>query len=174
MHSIPTITTARLVLRPHRVSDYEPFCVLWADADVVRYIGGTPSSAEATWQRLLNRAGMWHHMGFGFLAIEERETGRFVGEAGFHEVRRDMTPSLVGTMESGWVLLPEFHGKGYAHEAMAAMIDWADIHHPGPPMTAIIAPDNTPSLMLAHRLSFREFARTDYRGEVVVLRRDRV
>jgi RimJ/RimL family protein N-acetyltransferase len=171
MPPIPTITTPRLVLRGHQVADYEAFCTLWADPDVIRYIGGTPSSAEATWQRLMHRAGMWHYMGFGFLAIEERESGRFIGEAGFHEVRRDMTPSLIGTLETGWVLLPEFHGKGYAREAVSAMLAWAQIHHPTLDMTAIISPENAASLKLAERLGFQEEARTDYHGEVVVLRR---
>ncbi|MGE6739185.1 GNAT family N-acetyltransferase [Allorhizobium pseudoryzae] len=171
MRDIPTITTSRLVLRAHRVDDYDSFYTLWADPEVVRYIGGTPSTAEATWQRLMHRAGMWHHMGFGFLAIEERATGRFIGEAGFHEVRRDMTPSLIGTLETGWVLLPEFHGKGYAREAVTAMITWAETHHPDMEMTAIIAPENAASLTLAERLGFREETRTDYHGEVVVLRR---
>ncbi len=38
-------------------------------------------------------------------------------------------------------------------------------------MTAIISPENATSLKLASKLGFAEFARTDYRGEVVVLRR---
>ncbi len=171
MPDIPTIQTPRLNLRPHHLDDYDAFCTLWADPDVVRHIGGTPSSNEATWLRLMNRPGMWHYMGFGFLAIEERESGRFVGEAGFHEVRREMTPSLVGTLEAGWVLLPEFHGKGYALEAMTGMLEWAGIEHPDKAMTAIIAPENAPSLKLAARLGFLEIARADYKGEVVVLRR---
>jgi RimJ/RimL family protein N-acetyltransferase len=172
MPTMPTITTQRLILRPHTVEDYDSFCQLWSDPDVVRYIGGTPSTAEATWIRLMNRAGMWHYMGFGFLAIEERETGRFVGEAGFHEVRRTMTPSLVGTLETGWVLLPAFHGKGYALEAMTALTGWAQANFAGRDMTAIISPDNAASLRLAAKLGFTEFARAQYNGEVVVLRRD--
>jgi RimJ/RimL family protein N-acetyltransferase len=172
MLDIPTLDTQRLILRPHKVKDYEAFSALWADPDVVRYIGGVPFTAEASWIRLMNRAGMWHYMGFGFLAIEERETGRFVGEAGFHEVRRDMTPSLIGTLETGWVLSPLFHGMGYGMEAMTGLIAWAETNRPEPEMTAIISPENVASLKLATKLGFSELARTDYHGEVVVLRRD--
>jgi RimJ/RimL family protein N-acetyltransferase len=171
MKDMPILQTERLVLRPHGMADYSDFCALWADDTVTRHIGGKPSTAEASWIRLMNRPGMWHYMGFGFLAIEERATGRFVGEAGFHEVRREMTPSLVGTLEAGWVTLPEFHGRGYAFEAMSAMIAWADGVFAERVMTAIIAPKNNPSLKLAGRLGFAEFARADYHGEVVVLRR---
>lgn len=172
MPNMPTLETPRLILRPHEIRDYAAFTTLWGDPDVVRYIGGTPFAAEASWVRLMNRAGMWHYMGFGFLAIEERETGRFVGEAGFHEVRRDMVPSLVGTLETGWVLSPQFHGKGYGLEAMTALIDWAAANRPEPEMTAIISPQNAASLRLAAKLGFAEFARADYHGEIVVLRRD--
>ncbi|MBT9368377.1 GNAT family N-acetyltransferase [Rhizobium sp. CSW-27] len=172
MTSMPVLETQRLILRPHVTADYDDFHALWANEEVVRYIGGKPSTAEASWIRLLNRVGMWHHMGFGFLAIEERDSGRFVGEAGFHEVRREMTPSLIGTLETGWVLLPEFQGQGYAREAMTAMMAWADERFADRMMTALIAPENTPSLTLADRLGFREFARTDYHGAVVVLRRE--
>ncbi|OQP88274.1 GNAT family N-acetyltransferase [Rhizobium rhizosphaerae] len=171
MHAMPEMTTDRLILRPHRGDDYQAFCDLWADPDVVRHISGKPFTAEECWIRLMNRPGMWHFMGFGFLAIEERVTGRFVGEAGFHEVRRDMTPSLIGTLETGWVLLPEFHGKGYAFEAMDAMIAWADVNFASRDMTAIISPGNEPSFKLAAKLGFSEFARADYHGEVAVLRR---
>lgn len=171
MPDMPILETERLILRPHSLADYPDFTALWADETVVRHIGGKPSTAEASWIRLMNRAGMWHYMGFGFLAIEERQSGCFVGEAGFHEVRRDMTPSLVGTLETGWVLLPKFHGRGYALEAMTALIGWADERFAGRMLTAIITPENTPSRILASRLGFTEFARANYHGDVVVLRR---
>lgn len=172
MTDIPVLETPRLILRPHALADYDDFHDLWADEEVVRYIGGKPSTAEASWIRLMNRAGMWHYMHFGFLIIEERESGRLIGEAGFHEVRRQMTPSLVGTLETGWLLRPDCQGKGYAFEAMTALIAWAEERFAERPMTAIIAPENVPSLALADRLGFREIARTDYYGPVIVLSRD--
>ncbi len=131
MPDMPQIVTERLLLRPHRL-EIMPISARFGQMRMWCAISAeTPSTAEASWLRLMNRPGMWHFMGFGFLVIEERQTGRFVGEAGFHEVRRDMKPSLVGTLETGWVLLPEFHGKGYALEAMQALLDWADSHFTG-------------------------------------------
>ena len=63
---------------------------------------------------------MWRHMGFGFWAIEEKATGRFIGEAGFHELRRDIEPSIEGTLEAGWGFVTDAHGKGFATEAVGA------------------------------------------------------
>lgn len=168
---IPTLETSHLLLRPHRIEDFETYASLWGNEDVVRYIGGTASTKEQTWARLLRAAGHWHHFGFGFLAIEEKQSGQMIGEAGFHEAKRDMKPSLEGTLETGWLLSPDYHGKGYAFEAVKALTDWADVNFPAMTMTAIISPENAPSLKLAAKLGFQEFARADYHGEIIVLSR---
>lgn len=166
---IPTISTERLLLRPHRLDDFEALQAMWADAQVVHHIGGTPSTREQSWTRLLRYAGLWHHLGFGYLAIEEKQTGRFIGEAGFQEARRTITPSIEGTLEAGWVLGAEAHGKGYATEALTALIGWAEERFADRPMTCIVAPDNAPSLRLAAKLGFRQTAVTTYSGKPTVV-----
>ncbi|MBY5662166.1 GNAT family N-acetyltransferase [Rhizobium leguminosarum] len=167
MIDIPTLETARLTLRPHRLDDFDAHAALWADEDVVRFITGAPSTREQSWSRMLRVAGMWHHMGFGFLAIVEKESGRFIGEAGFLEARREMEPSIEGTMEVGWALMPSTHGRGYATEALTVLIGWAERHFPGKSMSCIISPENQASLRVAAKLGFRETARTQYNGEII-------
>ena len=166
---IPIIETPRLVLRAHALADFDAYAAMWADPDVVRYITGTPFTREASWSRFLRHPGHWQHMGFGFLAIEERETGRFVGEAGFHDMRREMTPSIEGTLEAGWGLTPAVHGRGYGFEAMQALVGWADETFPGRRMTCIIDPANEPSRRVAAKLGFKEMAATSYHGSPVTL-----
>jgi RimJ/RimL family protein N-acetyltransferase len=42
-------------------------------------------------------------------------------------MKRDMHPlNTEGTLETGWALIPEAHGKGYATEALQALIGWAE------------------------------------------------
>ncbi|MDM9648512.1 GNAT family N-acetyltransferase [Rhizobium sp. S163] len=172
MNEIPTIETERLILRPHTVEDFEAYHALWSNDAVVRFISGAASTREQSWGRMLRVAGMWHHMGFGFLAIEEKESGRFVGEAGFLEMKRDMQPvSTEGTLETGWALMPEVQGKGYATEALRALIGWAEHRFPARPMSCIIDPDNAASLRLAEKLGFGDARRTNYNGEVILLSR---
>jgi len=166
---IPTIETERLILRPHRLEDFDTYVEMWSDPDVVRFIGGRPSDREATWSRFLRHVGSWHHLGFGFFAIEEKETGLFVGDAGFLDGRRSITPSLDGTLEAGWALMPTGQGWGYATEAMTAAIGWAETAFPGRRMTCIIDPDNLPSIRVATRLGFAELARTTYQDGAVTL-----
>lgn len=165
----PVLDTPRLILRPHALADFEAYCALWSEPDVVRYITGTPFSREASWSRFLRHPGHWHYAGFGYLVIEERETGRFIGEAGFHDMRREMTPSLEGTLEAGWALTPSAQGRGYALEAMQALMGWAEQAFPGRRMTCIIDPANQPSLRVAARLGFAEVCATSYHGSSVIL-----
>ncbi|MGN6489198.1 MAG: GNAT family N-acetyltransferase [Devosia sp.] len=166
---IPTLETERLRLRPHRLSDFDAYVEMWADPDVVRFIGGKPFDREQSWSRFVRNPGMWHVMGFGFFAIEEKATGNFVGEAGFHEVRRNIVPSIEGTLEAGWALNTAGQGWGYATEAMSAAIAWAETAFAGQRMTALIDPDNQPSVRVAKKLGFAELARTTYADKPIVL-----
>lgn len=165
----PVIETPRLILRAHALADFDAYAAMWSDPDVVRHITGTPFSREASWSRFLRHAGHWQHLGFGFLAVEERETGRFIGEAGFHDMRREITPSLEGTLEAGWGLMPSAHGRGYASEAMQALVDWADKTFPGRRMTCIISPGNAASERVAAKLGFTRAGAASYHGSDVNL-----
>jgi len=164
-----TLETPRLLLRPHRLDDFDLHAAMWAEPQVVRFIGGKPMSREAAWTRFLRQVGMWRLLGFGFFALEDRESGAFVGEAGFHEMRRDIAPSLEGTLEAGWALVPAMHGRGLAEEAMRAAIAWADRAHPGPRMTCIIQVGHAASLRVAAKLGFTPYVETTYHGDVVTL-----
>ena len=167
--TIPTLVTERLILRPHRLDDFEACATLWADPAVVRFIGGVPFTREQSWSRLLRYKGSWHFLGFGFWAIEERQSGDFIGEAGFLEARRAMTPSIEGTLETGWVLSPSAHGKGYATEGLTAMIGWGETRFPLQKMTCIIATENSASLQVAAKLGFKEVTKTTYLGSAIAL-----
>jgi RimJ/RimL family protein N-acetyltransferase len=166
---IPTLETERLILRPHRLADFDIYVEMWADPDVVRFIGGQPFDRENSWSRFLRTAGGWHYLGFGFFAIEEKATGLFVGEAGFHDLHRSLVPDIEGTLEAGWALMPTGQGWGYATEAMAAAIGWAEAAFPDQRMTCIINPDNLPSVRVAGRLGFVELSRTTYHEHPIIV-----
>ncbi len=165
----PVLTTGRLTLGPHGLDDYEDSVALWADPVVTRHIGGAPATASETWARQLRYAGLWPLVGYGYWQVRESATGRFVGEVGFGEFRREVTPSLVGTPEAGWALAPWAHGRGYALEATTAILDWADRVLAAPRTVCMIDPQNGASLALAAKLGFAVFAETRYRGAPTVL-----
>jgi RimJ/RimL family protein N-acetyltransferase len=169
MVQIPIVETERLILRDHRLSDFDAYAALWRNPLVTRFIGGRARTREESWIRFLRHAGMWHHIGFGFWAIEEKASGAMVGEGGFHELKRDIQPSLEGTLETGWSLLPHVHGKGYATEAIRGMLGWAAANRPEMTITCFIDPDNLASIRVAEKCGFIERVRTEYGGEPVII-----
>jgi RimJ/RimL family protein N-acetyltransferase len=157
------IETERLILRPHAIADFDAVRRLWADQKVVRFISGTPSTTEDSWARLLRYIGHWTAFDVGYFVIADRNDGRYLGECGFTEFRREITPSLGGAAEVGWVLDPAAWGKGVATEAMTAVIDWYRRKPDAKPLACIIAPDNAASIKVAERLGFQLEAETLYR-----------
>ena len=118
----PILETPRLRLRLHRADDFESYAAMWAEPQVVRFIGGKPMSREAAWTRFLRQIGLWRLLGFGFFALEDRLSGAFVGEAGFHDMRREIIPSNEGTMEAGWVLVSAMHGRGLVASVLESVV----------------------------------------------------
>lgn len=160
----PTIETARLTLRAHHREDFEASFAMWSDPIVTRYIGGKPSTEQQVWSRLLNYAGHWALLGFGYWALEDKATGRFVGEVGFANFRRDIAPSMRDAPELGWALASPFHGQGYGTEAVRAAVGWGDARF-GPSRTVcLIHADNLASIRVAEKCGYRIFARTDFSG----------
>lgn len=160
----PTVETERLRLRAHTRADYETCVPMWNDPIVTRFIGGRPFTREEVWQRLLRYAGSWVLLGHGFWAIEDKASGKMIGEIGVMNARREMNPPFgEDEPEFGWALLPDAHGKGYAAEALQAALDWEAANLGSPCVVAMIDPDNAPSIKLAHKFGFRERVRTTYK-----------
>src|SRR5205807_7692335 len=104
------------------------YAAMWADPAFVQFSGGAPLSEEDSWARFLKPPGHWHLLGFGFWAIEEKATRRFVGDVGFADQHRGIEPSLRGIPEIGWALAVQAQAKGHATEAALAAIEWGNSH----------------------------------------------
>lgn len=165
----PILSTQRLRLRPIERGDFDNLHLIRQFPEVVRHITGKTASVEDSWSRTLRSIGHWHALGFGMWVIEDRETDDFLGEAGLLDVRRDIKPSLEGTIEVGWALLPAAQNKGYAFEATTEILRWGESTLKPQAFSCIISPDNAASLKLAAKLGFRVHARTTYVGEDTVI-----
>jgi RimJ/RimL family protein N-acetyltransferase len=170
---MPVIETARLNLRPHVSDDFAALRQLWADPEVARFISGTPSTPEESWARLLRYIGHWTAFGFGYFAILDKADGRYLGECGLMEFQREMTPTLAGSAEVGWVLKPDAWGRGLATEAVSTVVEWYGARPDAQPLSCIIAPGNAASIKIATRLGFVLETETRYRERpTLVFRRD--
>ncbi|MFI5348783.1 MAG: GNAT family N-acetyltransferase [Elusimicrobiota bacterium] len=167
MPNIPAVETKRLTLRPHKLEDFAACAAMWADPVVTRHIGGVPSTAQQAWARMTGYLGHWSLMGFGYWALEEKATGRYVGELGFADFKRELEPSIAGIPELGWALVPDVHGRGYATEAVRAAASWGDGRFGR--TVCLISPANIASIRVAEKCGFRRLRETAYKGETVFL-----
>ncbi len=150
----PVLETPRLILRETRAGDFEACAALWGDARVVRHIGGRVSTPSESWGRMLRFPGLWALLGYGYWTLTERETGAFAGQVGLADFKSDLSVDISGIPEAGWVLSPRVHGRGYATEAMGAVLDWADANLSAPQSCCLIDPDNAASLNVARKLGY--------------------
>ncbi|MBM6596309.1 GNAT family N-acetyltransferase [Microvirga pudoricolor] len=172
-HAAPPLETDRLLLRAHTARDLDAACSLWNHPMVVENITGKTAGTQEIWFRILRYAGLWPLLGYGYWAVEEKSTGRFVGDVGFADFHRDIEPSLLGIPEAGWLLDPGHHGKGYATEAVLAVLRWLDRGDAGSSSVCIISPTNEASLRVADKCGYRETHRTVFNERpTMLLRRD--
>ena len=115
--TIPTINTARLTLRAMGPGDFDRFAAIWADPDVVRFIGAEPWDRAKSWASFLRNAGHWQMTGYGQWAVEIHATKQMVGQVGFFQGMRGYGDDFDTFPEAGWVLTPEAQGKGFGLEA---------------------------------------------------------
>ena len=139
------IETARLRLRHWKEGDFDQFARYYADPDDARFVGGQKDPDQA-WRHMALQIGHWQLRGFGYWAIEEKETGAFVGSAGLW--RSPGWPEL----ELGYWLVKEHQGKGYALEACRRCIEHAREALRATSLVSYIDPRNEPSIRLAKRL----------------------
>ena len=171
LYEAPLVETDRLRLRPFTADDLDPLAAIWANEQVVQYIGGNPLGREETWRRSLAACGQWPFTGFGYWLAELKDDGRLVGQLGFADFKREMQPSIEGEPELGYVFHPSVHGQGIAFEACTATLEWADTHLSAESYPAIISAENGPSIRLAERLGFVREPDALYRDAPIALYR---
>ncbi len=164
----PTIETERLILRAHTADDFDTVCAIWNHPMIVDSITLRTSTRQEIWFRILRYAGLWPLLGYGYWAVEERASGRFLGDVGFADFKRSIEPPTDGIPEAGWVIDPNIQGKGYATEAILAALTWLDHHRPELTSTCIISPDNLPSLRVADKCGYKELTRTVLNGNPII------
>lgn len=141
----PVVHTARLILRPPVLEDFERWADFQSDPDTTRFIGG-PQEPPQVWRAMMSVAGAWALTGVGFFSVIEKSSGQWIGRIGpWH-------PHGWPGREVGWSLHRDAMGKGYALEAAVASLDyafgvlgWDEVIH-------AIDPENHPSRSLAARL----------------------
>ena len=165
---VPVLETKRLKLREHRESDLERSFAMWSAADTVQFIGGTPSTLQRAWLRILEYRGMWAVKGFGYWAVEEASSGLYIGDVGFADFKRGVGPRFDKYPELGWALISSHRGQGFATEALTAALAWGDENFPKLAVTreadrtvCMINTANQPSHRVAEKIGLKNVGRSE-------------
>jgi RimJ/RimL family protein N-acetyltransferase len=165
----PILETPRLRLRGFRATDLDAQQAAMTDPEVYRFLGGAPAAREETWRKILGSPGLWNLLGYGYWAAERREDGAYLGQIGFADFKRDMSPSIEGIPEMGWIIASDAQGRGYATEAVLAALAWADQALGGGEIVAIISHSNAASIRIAEKGGFSTREEAVYKGEPILL-----
>lgn len=89
-------------------------------------------------------------------AVGLRATGEMIGHVGFHTPPNPsyLAETAPGGIEIGYTIFPAHRRHGYAGEAVAALMGWAQHEHQVPRFVLSISPQNEPSLRIAQRYGF--------------------
>ena len=99
----------------------------------------------------------------------ERETGTAVGGCGLFRSLRELGPDFDPFPEAAWVVAEPFWGRGYATEAMRAILAWFDAEHKGGRTVAMISIGNLASERIAAKLGYVATGPAEYKGDAVML-----
>ena len=148
------IVTDRLNLRDLEPADAEFMLLYRSEPEVSRYQSWEPASVDQLRSYFEELAGMdpdtpgaWYQLG-----IALRSGGELIGDCGIHILD---APRLA---EIGITVAPRFQCRGYATEALRAIVGYLFGKLRKHRISASVDPRNTGSIRLMHRLAFRQEA----------------
>ena len=145
-----TLTTARLTLRLLNADDWPLFYTLRNDAQVIEKCFDKPSEAQLR-AKFNERLKPWQPNSNSplCLVIVETSTGKEVGVTGF------TSSTVPDSQEVGYLLLPNFHGRGYATESLQAVLDYAKSEHAVREFKAVVTEGNIGSEKVLEKCGFQ-------------------
>ena len=143
-HPFKTLETERLLLREITIGDADEILSLRSDPETMKYIprplAKTKDDAHEHIAMILEK--IKDNTGINW-AITLKGNPKLIGIIGHYRIKPENYRA-----EIGYMLLPEFHGKGFATEAIKAATAYGfdDMHLHS--IEAVIAPENTASEMV--------------------------
>jgi RimJ/RimL family protein N-acetyltransferase len=115
------LSTQRLLLRRSRGEDAERIAAYRSDPEVHRFQGWDRTDAAGIRAEIEEMAGrLPGEPGWVQLSLEDRETGAIVGDVGL-----SVAPGEPGVVKLGYTVAPEYQRRGYATEAVRALVAYA-------------------------------------------------
>lgn len=154
------LETERLVARTITPSDAALQDRVLNTPAVMEHLGGVKELHEIEAKHAKGMA-LYAREGFSFLMLIEKGTGEMVGHCGIKRVDHPNAPNS-GDHEVGWLIREDRWRRGYAYEAMVAVIDWAFGRVGAPHVVALTSETNVGSWKLMEKLGMERRADLDF------------
>lgn len=161
MSQIPTLTIARLVLRPFTLDDVDPLYEILQQENIMAYFPGTKTPPRDAVERLVQaQLREWAERGYGWWAVAEKDQPAhpIVGWCGLGYL-----PDTDET-EVAYLLSKDVWGQGYATEGARASVEWGFSTLDLDEIVGIVHPENIASQRVLEKLGMDRTARTEYFG----------
>ena len=150
-HGIPWIITEtdRLIIREQVLSDIDGLYEIYDDDETRRYVEDLYEDRKAEEKYLrdyIDNQYRFHE--YGLWALTLKDTGELIGRAGIGIREGYDIPEL------GYVIGKKYRRKGYAGEALRAIISYGSGELGLDEYMAFTSPKNTPSVRLLEKLGF--------------------
>lgn len=141
---IPTLRTARLVLRAPKAADFDAYAAFRV-SERSRGVGG-PYTRDEAYLQFCELVGHWMIRGFGRWMVADPETDAALGVVGLYYPEDWPEPEIA------WAVFENAEGRGVAHEAACAARAFAYDTLGWTTVISCIMPGNTRSIALARRM----------------------
>lgn len=161
------LETERLILRPLRLADLGPLHDVYADREVMRYVGAGDAFSESIEEseRRLQRAIEHHEQhGFGMWAVTSRETGTVMGDCGLF-----LSAQRGPEVELAFRLGKPYWGRGFATEAARAWLEYGFSELALERILAVTHEENVASRRVLEKIGMRPAGTRDCDGKELLV-----
>lgn len=156
------LDTERLILRRFRDDDLDAWLAHLNTPEVRAHLGGVDPDDKVA-EKFARQKDSWSEDEGGWLAIERKTDGEFLGYCGFGPISAEAAPpGLLGKPEIGWTLRADCWGKGYATEAARAVLAMAFGQFGLPMVCSQTSEANRGSWRVMERLGMMRAEELDY------------
>ena len=152
--------TERMVLRTIEAGDAALQDKLLNTPAVMARLGGVKELHEIEAKHAQSMQ-LYARERFSFLFMIEKDSGEMVGHCGIKRVDNPLA-SNIGDHEVGWLVREDRWRRGYAEEAMHAVLDWAFTRVGAPHVVALTSQANVGSWKLMEKLGMERRADLDF------------
>ena len=154
-----TLKTTRLILRPWREEDLEPFALLNADPRVMEYFPSVLNHKESNDLARRIIANL-EEKGWGLWAVSVPGVADFIGFIGL--AKPSFEAHFTPAVEVGWRLAFDHWGKGYATEGAKAALAYGFETLQLPEIVSFTAVQNTRSIRIMEKIGMHHDPKDDF------------